>query len=502
MTWSPRGFVLLRSVLPAGLVAIEFCWLFPWLLLFTGAFYGPGIPPLLPTAAAFAMLGLGFLIVRAALAAPWSLTRARAWVVGAGLVSGLAAVKVTYYPQHTPWDLRWLPALVLSAHDALPVVVPAVMASLLAALLWWRGIVLGEREFSHFEIERAFRRGVAWTIVFMLFFVIYGDTPGFATAASAPAYLLTFFSLGLVMLAVTRLLSIWQESQADEAQALAANRHWLLLLVAVVGVILSAAALFSGVVNLQFRPTILRALAPLGPVVEFLFLIVFAIALVVARALLYILSQFPRRLTQVEPPPDVSRPLDQLLRDLPPAVVSGARWGMVAVVVALLILLIAIAVVRRRARAKKPGGDERESVWSTPLLLAGLGQAWRNLWGWLRTARGAPEPHAVSVIREVYRELLRIGAGLGMPRRPSETPYEYQPRISARLPEDSQDIEALTEAYVRVRYTPEAPSFAEVDAAREALGRIRNAAVSRVGRANTRDITPGGGAQVREDEAR
>ena len=472
MTASPRGFVLLRAALPVGLVAIEFCWLYPWLLLFTGAFYGPGTPPLLSAEPAFALLVLGFLTVRAALAGPWSLTATRTGVVAVGLATGLTAVKLTYYPQYAAWDLRWLGVLVRAVHDALPVVVPAVMASLLAALLWWRGIVLGEREFTHFEIERAFRRGVAWTIVFMIFFVIYGDSRGFGAATASPAYLLGFFSLGLIMLAVTRLLSIWQESQADEAQALAANRHWLLLLVAVVGVILTGATLFSGIVNLQFRPTILRGLAPLAPVVEFLFLIVFSIALVIARGILYVLSQFPRRFGQVERLPDAGRPLEELLRDLPPGVVSGARWGMVAVVVGLLVLLIAVAVVRRRRRAKKPGDDERESVWSTPLLLAGLGQAWRSLWARLRAARTEPEPESVSAIRAIYRELLRCGVSLGIARRPSETPYEYRPRLSARLPDGTDDIDSLTEAYVLVRYAPDSPSEAEVEAARAALDRV------------------------------
>jgi hypothetical protein len=465
--------VFLRTVLPAGLVAIEFCWLYPWLLLFTGAFYGPGIAPLLTGAAAFAVLAAGFATVRIALGRPWPLLTSRAVVVGVGLVVGLTAVKIAHYPRHPAWDLRWITTLVRAAHDALPVVVPAVMASLLAALLWWRGVILGEREFTHFEIERAFRRGVAWTLLFVLFFVIYGDSRGFAAASSAPTYLLGFFSLGLIMLAVTRLLAIWQESQADDAQALAANRHWLLLLVAVVGIILTGASLFSGAVSLQFRPGILRLLAPLAPVVEFLFLIAFSIALVIARALIYVLSQFPRRFGPAERPPESVRPLEDLLRELPPSVVATARWGMVAVVVGLLILFIAIAVVRGRRRARKPGDDERESVWSTPLLLAGLGAAWRRLWARLREARAAPEAESVGTIRAIYRELLRVGAGLGVGRKASETPYEYRPRLSSKLPGHAEDISSLTEAYVRVRYTPEAPSREEVDTARGALDRVR-----------------------------
>lgn len=470
----PPGFVLLRALLPAGVVAMELCWLYPWLLLFSGAFYGPGVAPLLSGGAAFAVLAAGFATVRIALARPWPLLTARAAVVGMGVATGLAAVKAAHYPAHPAWDLRWILALVQAAHDALPVVVPAVMAALLAALLWWRGVVLGEREFTHFEVERAFRRGVGWTIIFVLLFVVYGGSRGFASAAAMPAYLLGFFSLGLFMLAVTRLLAIWQESQADDAQALAANRHWLLLLVGVVGVILMGASVFSGAVSLQLRPGFLRLLAPLAPVVEFLFLIAFSIALVIARALIFVLSRFPRRFGAADRPPDaVGRPLEDLLRDLPPGVVATARWGMVAVIVGLLVLLVAIAVVRARRRPKKPGEDERESVWSTPLALAGLGRAWRTLWARLRQPRAEWEAESVGTIRAIYRDVLRLGAGLDVGRRPSETPYEYRPRLTARLPNRAGEIASLTEAYVRVRYTPEPPSDADVAAAREAFERLR-----------------------------
>ena len=473
---SSPGFVMLRALLPAGAVAIEFCWLYPWLLLFTGAFYGPGTSPLLSGSAAFVLLAAGFATVRIALARPGPLSTARTVVVGVGLAVGLGVVKAAYYPSTPAWDLRWIMVLAQAAHDALPVVTPAVLAALLAALLWWRGVILGEREFTHFEIERAFRRGVAWTILFVVLFAIYGDARGFAIAASAPAYLLGFFSLGLIMLAVTRLLAIWQESQADDAQALAANRHWLLLLVAVVGLILTGASLFSGAVSLQFRPGILRILAPLAPVVEFLFLIAFSIALVIARAIIYVLSQFPRRFSAADQPPGAARPLEELLRQLPPGVVTTARWGMVALIVGLLIVFIAITVVRGRRRAKKPGEDERESVWSTPLLLAGLGQAWRNLWARLRQAPSERETETVGTIRAIYRELLRIGTALGVGRRPSETPYEYRPRLSTRLPAGAEEVSSLTEAYVRVRYSLDSPSAAEVDAAREALDRLKTSA--------------------------
>lgn len=465
---------LLRAILPLTVVTIEFCWLYPWILFLTGAFYGAIPTPLLPPGATFGLLALGYLMVRWTVDRAWSLSCVRMVVAGVGLAAGLAAVKMTFYSAYAVWDLRWIGVLLRAAHDALPNVVPAVTGALAAALLWWRGVVLGEREFSYFEVDRAFRRGVGWTVLFTIFFVIYGGSRGFAATAASPAYLLVFFSLSLIMLALTRALAIWQENQADDAQALAANRHWLLLLIGVVGLIISGAVVLSGAVSIQFRPVVLRWLRLLEPVVEAIFLALFAVAIVIAKAIILVLSHLPRRIGRVEPPPGLQQPLSALLRQLPPHVVGGARWGMVVFVVVLLMVLVALAVIRARRRPRRVDEDERESVWSTQSLLAGIGQAWRNLWARRRGERPVQEVPSVASIRAIYRELLRIGRDIGAPRSRSETPYEYRPRLSDRLPQVAADVSALTEAYVRVRYSPAEPSEEDIERAQTTLKRIRD----------------------------
>lgn len=471
----PRGgFGVLRASLPLAAVVIEFCWLYPWVLLLTGASYGPTPTPLLHAWLAFALLALGHLTVRTALAQPWPLRTARVVVVTTGFVAGLAAVKLTYYPGYPVFDLRWLLVLLRAAHDALPVVVPAVIGALTASALWWRGVVLGEREFSHFEIDRTFRRGVAGSVGFVLLFALYGDTRGFSLAQPAPAYLLAFFSLSLVTLAVSRLIGIWQESQADDDQALAMNRHWLLLLLGVVGLIFLAATVISGTIDMDLRLPLLRLLRPLAPVVEFVFYVVFSIAVVVARVILYALSRVPFRPGAIRTPSVAPPSLSDFFKDLPQHVISGARWGMVFLVVVLLLVSVAIAVVRARRQAHKKDEDERESVWSTEAVLAGLGAAWRSLRSRRRPPPRAQELPAVSAIRAIYRKLLRLGVALGVPRLIHQTPYEYRARLSARFPDSEGDLAVLTDAYVRVRYAPHTPMQEEIDEAQAALERVRS----------------------------
>jgi len=468
--------VAVRPLVALTIVAIEFTWAYPWVLLLSGTFYGASAAPLLRPAAAFALLVLPSLMVRTVAARPWWLRNARALVAAAGVLSGMTAVRFAYYPGRGPLDVRWIGMLLMAAHDALPAITPQVLAALLATVLWWRGVVLGERESGYFEVERAFRRGIGWSVVFVILLALYGDSRGFAPAASAPAYLLAFFSLSLTTLAVTRLLMLWEETHADPAQALAANRHWLLLLLGVVGVIFLSAASLATAVHVEVWPVLVRLLRPLAPVAETLFYVLFAVAMVVARALVFVFARLPFR-GMGSPVPRAAPPsFRDLLKDLPPQVVSGARWGMVALVIAVLVILVAISVVRARRRARKTDDDERESVWSSEAVLSGLGEAWRR---WLRqmrpTARGS-ELAGLGVIRTLYREMLRTGAAVGMPRARHQTPHEYYPVLAGRLPEAGKDIATLTEAYARARYSPRLPGPTEIAAAQGALERIKTSA--------------------------
>lgn len=469
-----RGAV--RPLLALTIVAIEFTWAYPWVLLVSGAFYGGSSPPLLRPAMACALMTLAFLLVRAVAARPWSLRHSRAMVVAAGMLGGLTAVRLAYFPGRGPLDVRWIGTLLVAAHDVLPAITPPVMAALLSTILWWRGVVLGEREYGYFEVDRAFRRGIGWSVVFVILLVLYGDSRGFALAASAPAYLLAFFSLSLTMLAVTRLLTLWEETHVDPAQALAANRHWLLLLLGVVGLIFLLAGLLATAVHVEVWPLLVRVLRPLAPAMEAIFYVLFAVATVVARVLVFVLTRLPFRGMASQAPRTAPPPFRDLLKDLPPQIVSGARWGLVVLVIAVLVILVAVSVVRARRRARKRDDDERESVWSSEAVLGGLSEAWRR---WLRRLRPAArdrEPAAVGIIRTLYREMLRTGAAAGAPRARHQTPHEYAPVLAGRLPQAGRDIETLTEAYAQARYSPRRADAMEIAAAQRALERIKTSA--------------------------
>ena len=78
--------VAVRPLLALTIVAIEFAWAYPWVLLLSGTFYGASAAPLLRPAAAFALLVLPSLMVRTVAARPWWLRNARALVAAAGVL--------------------------------------------------------------------------------------------------------------------------------------------------------------------------------------------------------------------------------------------------------------------------------------------------------------------------------------------------------------------------------------------------------------------------------
>jgi len=475
-------------LLPVARAVMEFCWLYPWLVLVGGGFYG-ATGPILSAGWAFLLLVGAEVAVRQILERPgfpWhagagdSLRHARILLVGIGVVLGLAAVHGQYYAHLPVWHPTWVATLLQAAHDVLPEVSKPVAAALAAACLWWRGLVLGARHVGAMEIEEAYKTGVGMVVVYLAAAVVYADARGFAAAGpEMPPTMLAFFFLGLSALALARLAAIWEQSRPAERSQIP-TRAWVLLITGVVGLIVLAAGMMAGMATADVFKYVGVVLRPLIPVVEALFVVLFVVAGLVVRVLIAILSRLPRReMPDIGPAPTVFDDLLRRLREfeMHPQVVSGARWGMVLVVIAILVAGMALAVVLRRRRERRPDEDDHESVWSVREMLRGLA-------GWLpRLGRrqedgdGSAVP-AVGAIRRIYRELLGLGADLGAPRHAWATPREHEPRLRGVLPESAAEVELLTAAYERVRYGAWRSAAVEVRAAVEALERAKAAATA------------------------
>ena len=91
------------------------------------------------------------------------------------------------------------------------------------------------------------------------------------------------------------------------------------------------------------------------------------------------------------------------------------------------------------------------------ILAAAVQEGWRRL----RPARGDEAWRYVNLrklsprdrVRFFYQALLRRGGESGLPRRPSQTPYEYENDLTVSLPDVDADLAALTDGFIEARYS-------------------------------------------------
>ena len=477
----PSFWDSVRRVLPAVRAAMEYCWLYPWIVIIGGGLY-PGQGPLISAVWAFLILMVAQAAVSPVLERGGSIVAARALLVGGGFVLGLVDVYMRYYSSLSFWRFTWLTALLTDAHAALPAVSQPVMGALVASLLWWRGLVLGGREVGAIEIEQAYKTGVAMIVVYFLAAAVYFDSSGFQAAGPMlPGTLPAFFFLGLSALALARLATIWDAGQQEEKAQFPA-RAWILLVIGLVGIILLVAGMTAGLAATDVTTYMGLALRPLLPLLEIVFYVMFIVATVLVRAIIFVLERLPSRVRLTIPTRE-PMPLDTLLErlrslELNPQVIAGARWGMVLAVITLLVIGMAATIVLLRRRQRRAGDDERESVWSGRAAWNNLKNALRGLR--IRRARSGEHilPTAAG-IRMVYRELLEFGRDLGAVRPMWSTPREHDPRLRSVLAQSSDEVALLTHTYERVRYGGWTPTQTELHEARDTLARIKAAAEPR-----------------------
>jgi hypothetical protein len=181
-------------------------------------------------------------------------------------------------------------------------------------------------------------------------------------------------------------------------------------------------------------------------------------------------------------PPQMDMPPFQ-----PPPSAAGPSatpdWLLLLRTIALWALLLGmlLVVARRFIQDRTPWWSRR----GRPPLRQLLRRAWTALWAWLRgltrTVGQAVDqrlPRRLSGwpgegltggrswrffrlgglsprerILYYYLSILKRARRQGYPRPPTRTPYEYEGELAPHLPEAVSDWEALTEAFVEVRYS-------------------------------------------------
>ena len=291
-------------------------------------------------------------------------------------------------------------------------------------------------------------------------------------------YVLGFFAVGLLAMGVANLhLISGRASRSGESFNLL-DRRWVITLLGAVLVIallaLGVASAFSLQV-VQFFASLLGTIAD-GLLTAVLYGLIMPITYL-ASGLIWLFDFAFSWIGSGEPPPPPDFTLFQDIETavsddsgtgFPRAAVLALKWGLLALGIIIAAALLAFALFRqRRSTAEADDVEEfSEYFWSWHAfrtdLLAILSALLRRILRRRNTSTPlvSPPPAAIAPddtpqlfsIQEIYRGLLWEGQMAGVSRRPPETPYEYQIRLASTAGPASEELDAITSAYVAARY--------------------------------------------------
>ena len=79
-----------------------------------------------------------------------------------------------------------------------------------------------------------------------------------------------------------------------------------------------------------------------------------------------------------------------------------------------------------------------------------------------------------------YLAMIRRSAEQGLDRKPSQTPAEYAAALERALPTATEDIDAMTEAFIEARYSRRDVEPSRAESIKAAWARIRRALQTRL----------------------
>jgi hypothetical protein len=280
---------------------------------------------------------------------------------------------------------------------------------------------------------------------------------------------LGYFVLGLIVLGQVRLITLRRSWETQSIRLpVDLSQRWLRYSLTFLGLIVVVALLLPTGYSMGLLGSVGTALFLLGTLVMQLLLI----PLVLLLWLLQIVSRwlFPKAAWPT-PPTAFSAP----------PVAPGPAWpGWLEFGRSLLFWLVIVGMVAyvfgtylrdhpelwQALKALAPARWLRDWWQSLRGRMHGLGRAlgerfsfsWPSRtarpgaprrWGFFRLGQSSPREQVLYY----YLSLLRRAQERGFPRRPAQTPAEYEPTLEAHLPEVQAETNLLTEAFVEARYS-------------------------------------------------
>jgi hypothetical protein len=463
-----------KELLYLTLALMENCWFYAWLTFLLGDSLGRS----LPFATTLSVLLLAMYLTRLLHARQTPLLIQRSVTLLLTVLSSLLLLRLHVYGGDRILDLSWLGSFLWEATNIMQRISPGLILFCAGLYLWVRGIALAQRDMGVESVGFSFRLGI---IAFVWLFLIQIFAPG------PDAMYLTFvyFFTGLVAVGLARIESVSQSNLGIRSPF---NASWLGILaastLAVSALSVSAAVLFS----LRSVAAIVGAIHPvitlLGKVLSPLWIALAWLLDLIINFLIRILSglfgeqsQEPTaltRLTEELQQFQQSQPVQGALR----IVLQIMKWSFLGVVFLGALAIVAFSINRVR-RALQEESAEQQAVWESGRTTEDAQGATTGYWHRLRDelqarlARLRGEDYSLATIRQIYVSLVRLATACGFPRREAQTPYEYTSTLHQAFAGCEEQVQLITEAYVRVHYGERSFPAAYVQRIRDAWLAIR-----------------------------
>ncbi len=458
----------LPQVIPILAVLMEVLWAYTWLIWISGwETWGWKETPL-NIGICFIQAAFTEVLARFSLSRQWSIKRARWVTISASLILLIILVRLDNSGGYVIWDTDWI----RFAGTHLSTIIAALIFGI---FITWRGLACSQPKFVFRDLYRKFVIGIVGVVLVL---IVWGFTDRDTVWSSAGVYIITFFGIGLLTLAISNLQALKAELLQHKEDISAFNRRWLSMLVVLILAILGISLALGSVFANNIWGSLINGLSQL---VDWLFIALGYILLplgyllealiFVVKWLISLIGKNPEPLKMnLFDPSDLQKAVEgQAGVAIPGALILVLKWGFFILVIFLIIFFLSRTLMRYwESKNPKEIEEVHETVWSWGSFKTDLRLLFAWLFKWMKRRKkvaeiGVYKPPLPSLdseegsdkdytIRELYQAMLWEGRQMGTARRQSETPYEYRKKLIDRVEKATAEINDLTEAYVIERY--------------------------------------------------
>lgn len=425
----------------------------------------------LPFGAVFLILAVIFggshLMMRQVARLPWRMRYRQAAFTGWVLLAVFASLKLMVHPEarFNLFELLQAPLSFILRPDGSGI---DFVHPIFILVLIWRGVTLAQGPITLRGAQISFQIGLIFLLLFGMLFALR-----YPNEATAGMYIFLFF--GLIAMSLARISNL---SDLRGGRLPKFGSGWLVSILlaslALVGLAILTGWLASGNVVFILASVLMVVFAVLTALVMIVLsplLLIFANIIPYLADLIRQISDRLRSLPVSEQIQKLLQVFSEGLNRIVPLIIAG-RGVILASMLIGLILVILMALKLRKIFLRL--AEEEESGRVEPgegeNLLKLLARRLRNA---RRRMRSPAQVLAAARIRQIYRQTLLLCQKLGAPRPPSSTPLEFLPHLESIFPTEQAGVNAITQAYLKVRYGEYPETRAEVEAVEDAWKRLQ-----------------------------